>query len=129
MSPTKPTPSNGGVSGRRPTLDYVPVATQISELLGFALRDVRDELDLRTESLAATVSIADKMLVDLQLLVDEVPDERLRKDLLGQLDRVAEFLLGHRHELIGAASPDLWDPLKILVADVREDERSASTSV
>jgi len=69
----------------------LPVATHTSELLVSAVTDVRDELDLRTERLATALSVPDKMLVELQLLIDEVPDDKLRTALLEHLDRVAPF--------------------------------------
>jgi hypothetical protein len=39
----------------------------------FSLDDVRAELDLRTERLATALSVPDETLVELQLLIDEVP--------------------------------------------------------
>jgi len=84
-------PRNAAVSGPGRTLDSLPVATHTSELLVSAVTDVRDELDLRTERLATALSVPDKMLVELQLLIDEVPDDKLRTALLEHLDRVAPF--------------------------------------
>jgi hypothetical protein len=58
-------------SGLGRTLDNLPVATHTSELLVSALKDVREELDLRTERLATALSVPDKVLVELQ-----APDRR-----------------------------------------------------
>jgi hypothetical protein len=68
------------------------------------------------------------MLVELQLLVDDIQDDKPRSEMLEHLNRLADFLLGYRNEVIDAACPDLWNPLKTLIADTREEERSAGTS-
>lgn len=67
-------------------------------------------------------------MVAMQLAIDDVADDRLRQQLLETLDRLDEAHDSLKWSLYDIVTYDVFDSLRVIAADLREDERAAAAS-
>lgn len=92
-------------------------------LITEAIGALQSDLDRRIVDVSEQLKAHDKLMVELQLSIDDVAGDKHRAELLALL---ACFDSAHddlTRSLGGLVSYDLFDPLRVLVADLREDAR------
>jgi hypothetical protein len=97
------------------------MSIEASVMIQQAITSLDRELERRVlcalKRLGAQISILDTLEREL----DDVPDEKIRARLQKVLAGLDDAREDAKAEIGGLASYDLWDPLRIIAADIRDD--------
>jgi hypothetical protein len=95
--------------------------TETVELIRDAMASMERGLERRIADVYERAQSHAKLLDELKRGIDDVSDETLRGQLLGVLARLDDAHSNLKSDLGILATYDLFDPFRVVVADIRHD--------
>jgi hypothetical protein len=95
--------------------------TETVQLIDNSISVLDRELERRIASVEMCLQRQASLMDEVERELDDLNNERLRRELLRTVARYDEAREQIRHEVGRILTHDLFDPLRILVTDIRHD--------
>lgn len=94
---------------------------EIAVTLRLAIADVQTELDRRITMEPGWVARSARLIDEIERDIDDIADHRVRRELRCLVELLDELGGQVEARLSSISTHDLWDPLRTLVVDLRDN--------